>query len=151
MESKYYYNKDHSDNIMLLDVDPNCIIMKERMIEKVLIDRYADYDNTKEWIPMTPFTSKYWHKRITSLRLAKNWCIGCRRADTILEATTQNSSRAAKLPISRRYRVYRRYRVKWLDRKFSTDTIYSDIKSNHYFKTIQLKHSPLNLDSQLYT
>ena len=48
MESKYYYNKDHSDNIMLLDVDPNCIIMKERMIEKVLIDRYADYDNTKE-------------------------------------------------------------------------------------------------------
>ena len=90
MESKYYYNEDHSDNIMLLDVDPNCIMMKERMIEKVLIDKYADYDNTKEWIPMTPFTSKYWHKRITSLRLAKDWCIGCRRAETILEATTQN-------------------------------------------------------------
>ena len=34
IESKYYCNEYQSDDTILLDMDPNCIMMKERMIEK---------------------------------------------------------------------------------------------------------------------
>ena len=142
IESKYYYNEYHSDNTNLLDMDPNCIMMKEIIIQKALTDRYADYNNTKKLIPRKSFTSKGRHKRKKFLQIAEDWCIGYIRAEATLEATTQNASRSAILPISRRYRADRRYKVKRLDGKFSTNTIYSDVKSllqTHYAQVFTAK------------
>ena len=128
-ESKYYYNDYRDYDTTLIDIDPNYVMLKERLIEKVLTDRYANHDNTETMMARRSYTSKGRHKQLTSLQLAEDWCIGYRRAEATLKATTQNATRSAILPISRRYRADRRYNVKRLNGKFSTDTIYSDCKS----------------------
>ena len=127
-EAKYYCNDYCSNDIILLDIDANCVMLKERLIEKVITGKYTDHDNTNEMIARRSYTSKGRHKKITSTQLAKNWCIGFRRVEATIEATTQNSTRSAILPISRRYRVDRNYNIKRLNSKFSTDTIYGETK-----------------------
>ena len=128
-EEKYYCNDYRSNDMILLDIDANCVMLKERLIEKVTTGRYADHDNTKEMTARRSYTSKGRHNKITSTQLAENWCIGFRRAEATIEATTQNLTRSAILPISRRYRADRNYNIKRLNSKFSTDTIYGELKS----------------------
>ena len=128
-EAKYYCNDYRSNDMILLDIDANCVMLKERLIEKVTTGRYADHDNTKEMTARRSYTSKGRHNKITSTQLAENWCIGFRRAEATIEATTQNLTRSAILPISRRYRADRNYNIKRLNSKFSTDTIYGELKS----------------------
>ena len=75
------------------------------------------------------YTSTQRHSAVTSQSLSEHWGIGIKRAQATLDATTQRGTRSAILPISRRYRADRMYRVKRLEGKFSTDTLYADIKS----------------------
>ena len=128
-EAKYYCNDYRSNDMILLDIDANCVMLKERLIEKVTTGKYADHDNTNEMTARRSYTSKGRHNKITSTQLAENWCIGFRRAEATIEATTQNLTRSAILPISRRYRADRNYNIKRLNSKFSTDTIYGELKS----------------------
>ena len=97
-ESKYYYNDYRDYDMTLIDIDPNYIMLKERLIEKVLTDRYANHDNTESMTAQRSYTSKGRHKQVTSLQLAEDWCIGYRRAEATMKATTQNATRSAILP-----------------------------------------------------
>ena len=128
-DSKYYYNDYRNYDMTLINIEPNCVMLKERLIAKVLTDRYADHDNTESIAARKSYTSKGRHKQLTSNQLAEDWCIGYKRAEVTIKATTQNATRSSILPISRRYRADRRYNVKRLNGKFSTDTIYSNCKS----------------------
>ena len=63
------------------------------------------------------------HRKVDTNSLAELWGIGPLKAKATLRATTQRFKRSAILPIGRRYRADRFYKVKRLVAKFSTDTI----------------------------
>ena len=69
------------------------------------------------------------HTGISPENIAELWGIGYNRAKATIEATTQRGTRSALLPLSRRYRADRIYKMKRLDGKFATDTLYADTKS----------------------
>ena len=68
----------------------------------------------------------------------ENWCIGLIKTQSTLRATTQYLKRLAILPISRGYRADRFYKMKRLDGKFSTDTIWANVKSLNQHKYAQV-------------
>merc|ERR1712115_687702 len=76
-------------------------------------------------IPATrTFISTKRHTKATAFNLAERWGIGLKNAEATLKVTTQRGVRSALMPISRRYRADRYYKMKRLDAKFSTDTFY---------------------------
>ena len=83
------------------------------------------------------FISHERHNKLSAESLAENWCMGIMKAKATLGATTQHFKRSAILPISRRYRADRFYELKRLDGKFSTDTIWADVKSTNQHKYAQ--------------
>jgi hypothetical protein len=82
----------------LIYIEPNYVMLKERLIEKVLTDHYADHDNTESITARKSYTSKGLHKQLTSIQLAEDWCIGYKRAEATIEAMSQNATRSAILP-----------------------------------------------------
>ena len=84
------------------------------------------------------FVSNERHNKLSAQTLAENWYIGLLKAKDTLKATTQHFKRSALLPISRRYRADRFYDLKRLDGKFSTDTIWADVKSINQHKYAQV-------------
>ena len=70
------------------------------------------------------FVSKKQHAQLTADSLAELWGIGPKRARATLLATTQRGIRSAILPLTR-------CKIKRLDRKFATNTVYADMKSIH--------------------
>ena len=61
--------------------------------------------------------------------LAENYGIGLERSKQVLRVTTQQGVRSAILPISRRYCADRYFGIKHLNGKFTTDTLWSKVKS----------------------
>ena len=57
------------------------------------------------------------------------FCIGLKRDQATLGATTQRGVRSATLPLARRYRDDRVFCMRWLNAQFVTDTLFSDVKS----------------------
>ena len=84
------------------------------------------------------FVSYDRHNKFTAEALADNWCIGLIKAQATLKATTQHFKRSAILPISRRYRADRFYEMKKLNSKFSTDTLWADVRSINQHKYAQV-------------
>ena len=115
---KHEFVDPRSDECILHDINPSLIKIKE-----LLTDAHNDVPIKKSMI------SRERHKSVTAQSLSELWGIGLKRAESTLTATTQTSTRSATLPLSRRYRADRMYRVKRLDGKFATDTMYADIKS----------------------
>ena len=62
-------------------------------------------------------------------RIADLWCIGLKRSQATLGATTQRGIRSTILPLARRYRDDRVFSMRWLNARFATDTLFSDVKS----------------------
>ena len=94
------------------------------------ISEVSRYDGTLEDLPTRQtYTSTERHAKISAEVLADRFAIGIERAKHTLQATLQRGVRSAILPIGRRYRADRQFRVKRLNGKFATDTLWSKTKS----------------------
>ena len=97
--------------------------------------RFVDSTNTtpyafgEEITARKTFVSNERHRKVSADHLSELWHIGPKRVKATIKATTQNGIRSAILPLSRRYRPDRMYKVKRLRGRFATDTVYSDVKS----------------------
>ena len=142
------YNADHpyshstSDSFTYADpasidsiihqIEPSMIDIKERIIKNIQTERYEDIPARRTFI------SNDRHKGVTADNIAELWCIGKKKAEATLEATTQKGTRSAILPINRSNRNDRVYNLRRLDAKFATDTLYSEVKSLHDMKCAQI-------------
>ena len=122
----YEYTHMNSDESIMHQIEPSLVCIKEMVTE-----RYnEDQSYSLEDVPARrSFISDSRHKSVTALELAESWGIGPKQAKATLMATTQRGTRSAILPLSRRYRADKMYRMKRLNTKLATDTLYSDIKS----------------------
>ena len=121
-----YKNNFCGDNI-LHSVNPVLVSIKELIISQ---DNTGGRD-TEDDIPVRrTFVSYSRHNKISAESIAELWCIGIKRAKDTMNTTTQRGTRSAILPISRRYRADRRFTMKRLNGKFSSDTLYMR-KSSH--------------------
>ncbi len=131
MLDKYEYAFDFDDDDLYMH-EMNPIMRSLSEVQPI---------NTKLGIIDPPnkssFVSHERHSKLTAEALAENWCIGLMKAKSTLLATTQHFKRSAILPISRRYRADRFYDTKRLDGKFSTDTIWADVRSINQHKYAQ--------------
>ena len=89
-------------------------------------------------VPKNTFMSMERYRKLDAKSLAENWGIGQLKAKATFYPTTQRFKRSAILPIGRRYRADRFYKVKRLDAKFFTDTMWADIKSLNHNKHAQI-------------
>jgi len=69
------------------------------------------------------------HSRINEDTLANRFGISGKTARETLKVTHQNGTRSALLPLSRRYKADRMYKLRLLEGKFATDTFYAKKKS----------------------
>ena len=123
---QYEYNNIHDDNSMLHQIEPSLVCLKELMTQRQKEEQsYSMIDTPAR----KSYVSDARHKKVTALELAESWGIGPKQAKATLLATTQRGTQSALLPLSRRYRADRMYRMKRLNTKFATDTFFSDIKS----------------------
>ena len=120
-----------ADDIQLHEMNP---VMRALCEFNVPTNEYSLYDIPQK----NSFISHERHNKHSAETLAENWCIGLIKAKATLNATTQHFKRSAILPISRRYRADRFYDLKKLDGKFSTDTIWADVKSVNQHKYAQV-------------
>ena len=127
---------------LLKSINPSLVMLKEMSTRYIKANNYIDV--TAEDIPARrSFISSDRHKKLTAESIAELWGIGKSRAMATIDATTQNGTRSAILPLSRRYRVDRRYNIKRLEGDFSTDSLYADIKSligNKYAQIYSLRN-----------
>ena len=107
--------------------------LKEDLIARmttVSMSEVTRYDDTLEDLPTRQtYTSTERHAKMSAEVLADRFAIGVQRARDTMAATMQKGTRSAVLPISRRYRADRRFGVKRLSGKFSTDTLWGKTKS----------------------
>lgn len=103
------------------------------VLSQNLIPRIAEvsrYDDSLEDLPTRQtYTSTERHAKISAEVLADRFAIGIERARRTLRATLQRGVRSAILPIGRRYRADRQFRIKRLTGKFATDTLWSKTRS----------------------
>ena len=104
--------------------------MKEDLTRELRISQVLKYDDTLHDIPTRQtYTSTERHSKMNAETLADRFAIGLQRARDTIQVTTQRGTRSALLPLSRRYRADRRFGVKRLNEKFSTDTIWAKTTS----------------------
>lgn len=129
-EEKYAYFDPTSDEALLNDVNPCLVQAKELFVKEIRRQSQVSSSNIPDDVPARrSFISTERHNKVSAESLAEIWGIGIKRAYDTIDATTQRGVRSAILPLSRRYRADRMYKLKRLDAKFATDTLYGDIKS----------------------
>ena len=114
---QYGYDEINNDEAILHSMNPMHIDLRERIIANINVT-YDDADVPKR----RTLISSERHLGISPENIAELWGIGYNRAKITIEATTQRGTRSALLPLSRRYRADRIYKMKRLDGKFATDT-----------------------------
>ena len=129
---KYQYEGFITSEDMLNDISPSYVQLKELIIGNINIVKPAQEDIPARCL----FISRERHNKLSAESIAELWCIGLKRAKATLLATTQQETRSALLPISRRYQVDMRYNIKRLNGKFAIDTIYS--LTNVLVKIVQI-------------
>ena len=113
---------------LIKSITPSLIMLKEMSTRHIQANSYIDL--TPEDIPSRrSFISNDRHKRLTAESISELWGIGKSRSMATIDATTQNGTRSAILPLSRRYRADRRYNLRRLEGEFSTDSLYAEVKS----------------------
>ena len=75
------------------------------------------------------FVSHARHLKASAELIADLWCIGLKRYKATLGTITQRGIRSEILPSARRYRADRVFSMRWLNARFATDTLFSDVKS----------------------
>ena len=127
----FAYADPGSDATLLHTVSPHLITLRESIVASIMVadHRLIQATATHDIPARRTLISNDRHRKATADSLAELWCIGPKRAQATLDATSQRYTRSAILPIARRYRADRMYNVKRLDWKMSTDTYWSDVKS----------------------
>ena len=108
----------------------------ERSISCVLTDRLLAAINVGGDEPIAPdvpipktFATTKRHSAVTAQELSERWFIGLAQAHETIKVTTQNVTRSAVLPLSRRYRADRVFEKPLLRGEFYTDTMDGRCKS----------------------
>ena len=109
----------HSINSVLVDLGSN---MKRRLCS-IATPTISDI------LARRTFVSQSRHLKASAELIADLWCIGVKKEQAPLEATTQRGTRSALLTLCRRYQSNRVYRLKRLNARFATYTLFSDINS----------------------
>ena len=122
------FHNDHDDTADATNLR-DAIVSQIRVRSSRQISTLQVDDSMSDVPSRRTFVSAKRHTKLTADSLSELWGIGLLRAHDTLKATTQRGVRSAILPIGRRYRADRMYQVKRLGSKFSTDTLYADIKS----------------------
>ena len=124
---KYSIPNCYRDESVLCDINPCLIQLKELMTSKLNSAHSESFD-----VPSRrTFVSTERHLKHTAENLSELWSIGLKRAKAAIRVTTRRGTRSAILPLSRRYIADRRYNLKRLNGKFSTDTLYAEVQSIH--------------------
>ena len=125
---------------MIHKIEPSIVNIKEMMISKIKVTstdmkqlvKLASIDASSMGADVPErrtLVSRDRHSQVTEDILAERFGISPKTARATLAATLQNRTRSAILPLSRRYKVDSHYNLKRLDGKFSTDTLYSTVRS----------------------
>ena len=75
------------------------------------------------------FVSHARHLKASAELISDLWCIGLKRSQATLGATTKRLIISAILPLSRRYRADRVFSMRPLNARFAMETLFSDVKS----------------------
>ena len=102
-------------------------IITERLLAEVRVN--GEHEEAADIpLPKTFATSKR-HSSVTAEELSERWSIGLAQAHDTIRVTTQNCTRSAVLPLSRRYRADRVFEKPLLRGDFYTDTMDARTKS----------------------
>ena len=127
---------------MLRSITPSLIMLKEMSHRH--INKLSYIDVNQDDIPLRrTLVSTERHKKKTADNISEMWGISRSRALASINATTQYGTRSAILPLSRRYRADRRFNLRRLDGKFSTDSMYAEVESlmgNKYAQIYSLRN-----------
>ena len=127
--SQYQYEDPTSDEALLHTINPPLSCLKENMLSYIK-ETNTMYDPDLLDVPQRKtFMWKERHNKFNAMQLAEHFMIGPKRAHATLRATTQNGTRSAILPLSRRYRLDRYFELKRLKGKFASDTLWAKTKS----------------------
>lgn len=124
--SQYVYLDPTSDEAILDSIDP--VFTNLQLGMKIGEVATSDYSMTDRPVRKT-FHSTERHSHATAEALSERFGIGIIRARKTLAATTQRGTRSAILPLERRYHADRRFGLRRLNGKFSTDTAYFPCRS----------------------
>ena len=131
---------DSTFDLSTLDFERTSVsrALADRLISQVNVNGNDDQD-----VPLSrTFTSKERHVGVSAQELSERWFIGLSQAHDTIKATTQNCTRSALLPLSRRYRVDRVFERPLLRGDFYSDTMDGRSKSldgNRYAQIIANK------------
>ena len=134
-EVKYQYIEPSSDDAIMHDMNPAIVRLSQLQVHDNGMVHHNDGFNTP---PINAFISHERHRKLSAESLAESWGIGLKKAKSTINATTQRFKRSAILPISRRYHADRFYDTKRLNAKFSTYTLWADVKSLNQHKYVHL-------------
>jgi hypothetical protein len=118
------------------DFDMSTCNFDERSISCLVTDRLlavVTVDGPDVPVPDVPmpktFATTKRHSLVTAQELSERWFIGLAQAHETIKVTTQNVTRSAVLPLSRRYRADRVFEKPLLRGEFYTDTMDGRCKS----------------------
>ena len=101
-------------------------MITERLLSEIRVDGNATAVDVP--VPRTFATGKR-HSDVSAQELSERWFIGIAQAYETIKVTTQNYTRSAILPLSRRYRADRIYEKPLLRGDYYTDTMDGRCKS----------------------
>lgn len=133
MDDEYYQRStayEHASRSYFIDTDS--IYLSH--ISAAYVDTpppITSYISTIDIPPIKNFVSKKRHTNITPEDLSSRWHIGVKQAQRTLDCTTQNYTRSALLPLSRRYRNDRMFYRRILNHQFAADLYMARTKSLH--------------------
>ena len=108
------YEMIQGDDQILYSIDKSLIMIKELSVKRVSKVIEDDHDLHLDVPARRTFASYDRHNRKSIDAIAEAWGIGPLRAAATMKATTQFGQRSAILPLSRRYKADRRYKLRRL-------------------------------------
>ena len=122
LRNKYRYSYSNFDSAILYNIYPSLVELKEIATSIIKPPK-------SNVLARRLFVLHDRYLETSAEILSELWGIGLNNTKGTMAATTQMATCSAVLPISRRYQADKMYRVKRLQGKFSTDTLWLDSKS----------------------
>lgn len=120
-ETYIEFGNEYEKPLSIFDINVfNARIMKS---ERISVEVSTGPLSEDKLMPPKNFVSTSRHSNTTPEDLSEIWNINLEQARMTLQATTQNHSRSAILPLSRRYRMDRMFEPKRIRGSMATDTM----------------------------
>ena len=125
-DSSYAYVNPSDEESIIHSMDDTSAELKEKLIAKVTISSTMNEAKAgTDVADRRTLVSEERHSKFNEDTLANRFGISGKKARATLEVTHQKGTRSALLPLSRRYKADRRYKLRRLEDKFATDTFYA--------------------------